>query len=171
MDMDSSTVLPPSFLPAMRPGETSTIDFDIHDESFILTVYDRTLIAPTPDPTTQTVTVTTSGPVRSVTVTKMVSATDAAPSATTTPEEDATEATDTEGSSGGLSTGAKAGIGVGVSAGFLIIGAGVFLLLRYRRQKQEDTIPVIRPSESGTMAGHRLSGIEAKSNILSSVST
>ncbi|KAL2829397.1 hypothetical protein BDW59DRAFT_158986 [Aspergillus cavernicola] len=130
---DSSTTLPASFLPAMRPRETSVLDFAFYsmisgDWSGI-TIQGVSLIAPAPttDTITQTQTVTATPPPRTITATAEHTPT---PSATAEEEEEGEE----EIRSGGLSTGAKAGIAVGVCAGVLLLAAGGFMLLRRRRK-------------------------------------
>ncbi|KAL4742397.1 hypothetical protein BDV11DRAFT_180776 [Aspergillus similis] len=171
MDMDSSTVLPAKFLPALRPGETSDIEMSLYTTEKGLTygfyITDIALVAPTP--TTATVTVTSKDTLHVTLTTTLfptASATDSESSATASgsaSEED-------HNGSGGLSNGAKAGIGVGVSAGFLvIIAAGGLLWLRYQRRKKEDRIPVIAAPASNTATERPLSEPEAKSSILPSI--
>ncbi|KAL2830820.1 hypothetical protein BDW59DRAFT_158260 [Aspergillus cavernicola] len=188
MDMDSSTVLPPSFLPAVRPGETSDIDLSFFTGSPDNGVsgiwhYDVALVAPIP--TTETVTVTSTKTPRSVTVTASAtltgtaesSATDSETSATATSEADLeSDADNNGGGGGGLSNGAKTGIGVGVSAGVLVlVAAGFFWFRRYQQQRKEDSqpeIPVIgAPGSNGMVTGRPLSELETKSSVLPSIPT
>ncbi|KAL4744212.1 hypothetical protein BDW72DRAFT_189058 [Aspergillus terricola var. indicus] len=175
MDMESSTVLPAKFLPALRPEETSDIDFFFYtlergsevgyEIGYFIT--DIALVAPTP--TTATVTVTSKDSV-TITATSFLaaeaSATDSETSATVV---SGSESKEDHNGGGGLSDGAKAGIGVGVGAGLLvIITAGGLLWFRYQRQRKEDRIPVIGAPASDTLTRRPLSEPEAKTSILPS---
>jgi hypothetical protein len=172
MDMDSSAVLPPKFLPALRPGETSDINVWFYTTDKVnqigYNITDIALVAPTP--TTETFILTPLEWSRYVTVTATsfltaeASATDSKISAS------GSESGEDHNGGGGLSDGAKAGIGVGVSAGFLvIITAGGLLWFRHQRRRKEDRIPVISAPASDTVAGRPLSEPEVKSSILPSI--
>ncbi|KAL4736973.1 hypothetical protein BDV11DRAFT_192746 [Aspergillus similis] len=170
--MDSSTVLPASFLPAVRPGQTSgiivslgTTEYRGVNEPFVWKTYsDVSLFAP--GPTTVTVTSTTQTP-SFVTVTATPTDAD---------REEDFPIDNGNGDSGGLSSGAKAGIGVGVSAAVLLLAAGGFWVYKHRQRGMDDhdAVPVIRVPEldPGGMGGEKpLSELEGKSVVYPSITT
>jgi hypothetical protein len=156
---ESTTVLPSNFLPALRPGDTSVIDFGLYTTDaggqWGVWYSDIVLVAPVATPTTATQTVTETS---FFTVTASASATPSESQSQTAVQtdtagldeelgtnQDVGENTDSGGSDG-LSTGAKAGIGAGVGAGaLLILVAGGIWVFRRRRQMNKDweSVPVI----------------------------
>jgi hypothetical protein len=181
MDLNSSTVLPATFLPALRPGETSDIAVDLYTgipgSSFYVYQTGVSLFAPLPTAVTVTETATKQVP-SIVTVTATGMADSASPTPSEEPGEEGGFATD-EGNddddgSGGMSAGAKAGIGVGVSAGVLAVAAAGFWLLRRRRRDMEarHSIPVIRAPGlelDGIVGTRPLSELDGKSAVLPSI--
>ncbi|KAL3487829.1 hypothetical protein BJX62DRAFT_240663 [Aspergillus germanicus] len=150
---DSTTVLPSNFLPALRPGDTSVIDFGLYTTDaggkWGVWYSDIVLVAPVATPTTATQTVTETSV---FTVTASASAETPVPTDTAGVDEElgpdpgVDENTDSGSGSDGLSTGAKAGIGAGVGAGaLLILVAGGIWFVRRRRQMNKDweSVPVI----------------------------
>ncbi|KAI9374174.1 hypothetical protein BJX61DRAFT_541008 [Aspergillus egyptiacus] len=121
---DSETTLPPTMLPAVRPGETSEIDFtfcttttDADQRYCGITVPDVWVYA---DTTTTGATETGSSGSTTITITM---------SETTEPAEISSDG------SRDFSTGAKAGIGVGAGlGGLLLLAVGGFFFLHFRRR-------------------------------------
>ncbi|KAL3446063.1 hypothetical protein BJX65DRAFT_134403 [Aspergillus insuetus] len=182
MDLHSSTVLPASFLPALRPGETSDIAVELHTgtpdgPTFYMFYTGVSLAAPLPTTVTVTETATKQVPT-TVTVTATGTVDSGSPTPSEEPGEEGGFAIDedngVDGGSGGMSTGAKTGIGVGVSAGVLAIAAAGFWLLRRRRRDMEarHSIPVIRapgPELDGIVGTRPLSELHGKSVVLPSI--
>jgi hypothetical protein len=174
MGMDSSTVLPASFLPAVRPGQTSEILVALGtrtyrgvNEPYVWKTFsDVSLFAP--GPTTVTVTSTTQTP-SFVTVT-------ATPTDADREEDFPSDNGNDNGDSGGLSSSAKAGIGVGVSGAVLLLAAGGFWVYKHRQRAMDDhdAVPVIRVPEldPGGMGDERpVSELEGKSVVFPSITT
>ncbi|KAL3442448.1 hypothetical protein BJX65DRAFT_312762 [Aspergillus insuetus] len=168
---ESATVLPSNFLPALRPGDTSVIDFGLYTTDaggkWGVWYSDIVLMAPVATPTTATETVTQTSV---FTVTASASATPSESETDTAgldeelgPNPQVDENTDSSSGSDGLSTGAKAGKGAGVGAGaLLILAAGGVWFFRRRRQASKDweSVPVIP-------TGVDAQGMVTKSSILS----
>lgn len=142
---DSSITLQPSFLPAMRPEETSAFSFTLYssaeidgDEYSIGFIGSKfSLFAPTP--TTETITQTETVTTTSEHTISYTAETSQSP----TPGADGEEGEGTDDNAqgtGGLSTGGKAGIGVGVPVGAVLCAAGVFLVFSRRKRAETTTI-------------------------------
>ncbi|KAL5046774.1 hypothetical protein BDW71DRAFT_181758 [Aspergillus fruticulosus] len=151
---ESSTVLPPSFLPAVRPSETMPIGMLMHaiKDGQLTDPHARNifLVGRTQEPDTVTATApATMAAGETATAGTNVALETAAPK---NASEEVNEVQEDEAGSGGLLTGAKAGIGTGVGAGGNEIkgaaltslprssypagnGRGVTLCQRYRRVK------------------------------------
>ncbi|KAL2782371.1 hypothetical protein BJX66DRAFT_320897 [Aspergillus keveii] len=187
MGMDSSTVLPASFLPALRPRETSDISISLVATyqstvtGFYVTIFHRDVLVFAPVPSTVTVTSIKQTP-SFVTVTATATDTDREEDSPTpapgADHEEAISIDNDDGESGELSSGAKAGIGVGVSAGVLLVAAGGFWFFQRGRRRMEDgarsSIPVIRGPELNAdrvSGGRPLSELEGRSMVLPSITT
>lgn len=155
---DSSTTLPPSFLPAMRPDETSVFTFSLYS---VITsdpvIYSTgtfgnkfSLFAPTP--TTETVTHTETITPTSQHTTSHTAETSQSPTPGAAEEEDK-GTDDNEREPGGLSTGGKAGIGVGVAVGALLLAAGAFIVFRRRKRAETTTIREIPATSAVNLPG------------------
>ncbi|OJJ05854.1 hypothetical protein ASPVEDRAFT_45318 [Aspergillus versicolor CBS 583.65] len=155
---DSSTTLAPSFLPAMRPEETSVFTFSLYSstridgDDFGIGVFDSKFSLFAPTPTTKTVTQT-----QTVTTTSEHTMTQAAETSeipTQALDEGEDEGTDdSERGTGGLSTGGKAGIGVGVAVGAILLAAGAFLVVRRRKRVETATIREIPATSAVNLPG------------------
>lgn len=155
---DSSTTLPPSFLPAMRPDETSVFTFSMYSttkmDSFKYSVgdfdFEFSLFAPTP--TTETITQTEMVTTTSDHTTRSTAET--SQSHTPGAAEEEAEGTDNdEQGTGGLSTGGKAGVGVGVTVGALLLAAGAFIVFRRRKRAETTTIREIPATSAVNLPG------------------
>ncbi len=156
---DSSITLQPSFLPAMRPEETSAFSFSLYFSTRIDgDDYDigfpnskLSLFAPTPttETITQTETVTTTSE-HTISYTAETSQ-NPTPGAADGEEDEGTG--NNEQGTGGLSTGGKAGVGVGVPVGAVLLAAGVFLVLRRRRRAETSTIREIPATSAVNLPG------------------
>lgn len=143
---ESSITLPPSVLPHVAPGSTTSFAWlwaytitsgDGYEDSDLWSVYpDIALYASTTHTSTTTTTHTSTTP-----TTDTSSPTPPPVSNSNDPE------------SGGLSTGAKAGIGVGVSAGAILVAAGAFLFFRRRKRQEPKTIREIPSASATNLAG------------------
>lgn len=145
---ESSITIPPSILPHVAPGSTSSMDLwaftitsgDGYEDSDYWSVWpDIALYA------SVTTTVTHIG-TTTITRTRTTPTTD-----TSTPTPPVSNTKDPE--SEGLSTGGKAGIGVGVSAGAILVAAGAFLFFRRRKRQEPKTIREIPSSSATNLAG------------------
>ncbi|KAL4739050.1 hypothetical protein BDV11DRAFT_170431 [Aspergillus similis] len=139
--LDSSTVLPGSVLPSIRPSQTAAFSVWVYTDDVYGgygTYVDQVLL--------KGAATATEAPTATVTHTVEVEA-------TSTPEtvgEDGMVQTQRSDGNGGLSTGAKAGIGVGVAAGVLILVAIIGFFL-YRRRRRPENQPSRTIREISTM--------------------
>ncbi|BCS27004.1 uncharacterized protein APUU_60052A [Aspergillus puulaauensis] len=155
---DSSTTLPPSFLPAIRPHETAAFSFALYSTTKIdrntLSLgdfgFEFSLFAPTP--TTETFTLTETFTPTSEHTTSHTVETSQIPTPGAAEEEDDSADSD-EQETGGLSTGGKAGIGVGVTVGALLLAAGAFLVFRRRKRAETTTIREIPATSAVNLPG------------------
>lgn len=155
---DSSTTLPPSFLPAMRPEETSVLTFSLYSSTRIDStdisngVFNSKFSLFAPTPTTETVTQTQTVTTTSEDTMTQTAETSQIPSQGLNEQED--EGTDdSEADTGGLSTGGKAGIGVGVAVGAILLAAGAFLVVRRRKRMETRTIREIPATSAVNLPG------------------
>ncbi|KAL4764992.1 uncharacterized protein BDW70DRAFT_81095 [Aspergillus foveolatus] len=141
---ESSTVLPPSFLPAVRPSETIPIGMLMHaiKDGQWTDPHARKilLVGRTQEPDTVTI-------IAPATMAAGETTTAGTDIALKTPapnnvSEEANEVQEDEAGSGGLSTGAKAGIGTGVGAAVVLFIAAVWVYLT--RLRSEVTAPGVK---------------------------
>ncbi|KAL6231861.1 hypothetical protein BDW75DRAFT_243506 [Aspergillus navahoensis] len=134
--LDSSTVLPGSVLPSLKPSQTAAFSVWVYTDDAYGgrgTYVDQVLLE---GAATATATATEAA---TATVTHTVEV-EATPTSDADPGEEALMV-ETEDEDGGLSTGAKAGIGVGAAAGVLILAAIIGFVLYRRRRRNANKPP------------------------------